>query len=273
MRYRLAVVLTVALVLLPLPAGAQQGDGAEITLVHGLRDFLADVYLDGQLVLEGFTPERVTDAIPVAAGSHRVAIRAARADPSSEPALSGQLDLGSGETVTVVAHLDGEGEPALSWFTNDLSPVPPGEGRLVLRNVAESGPVSLVANERPLAQGVPTGDEGGGLLQAEPQQLLVQGPDAATLAQASNLDVGAGTFTAVYLIGSQSDDSLGLLTQRLQGGQSPPGRIDSGTGGRAADARVPPALPVPLVPLGLVAVALAGVVWSLRALRRAPRPE
>jgi len=35
-----------------------------------------------------------------------------------------------------VAHLDGSGQPQLSLFRNDLTPVPPGDCRLVLRNVA-----------------------------------------------------------------------------------------------------------------------------------------
>ena len=266
MRRLLVTAVAVGLALLPGAAWAQSdGDQGELTLVHGLRDFLADVYLDGQLVLEGFTPERVTDAIPVPAGEHLVELRAARAEPTSEPALSGELTVGAGEALTVVAHLGPEGEPTLSWFTNDLSPVPAGEGRLALRNVADSGPVSLVAGEQPLVQDVASGNQGEATLAAQPQQLLVQGEDAMTLAQAADLEIAAGTFTAVYLIGSQSQDSLGLLTQRLQSSQQPPGAIESGSGGDAARGGSPPGVPVSvLVAVFVVVVGALGVARRRR---------
>ena len=44
-------------------------------VVHGLRGLVADIYLDGTLVLPTFQPERSTDPLPIPAGDHLIEIR------------------------------------------------------------------------------------------------------------------------------------------------------------------------------------------------------
>ena len=41
-----------------------------VRVVHGLRGLVADVYLDGNLALPTFQPERATDPIAIPAGEH-----------------------------------------------------------------------------------------------------------------------------------------------------------------------------------------------------------
>ena len=53
-----------------------------VRVVHELRGLVADVYLDGTLVLPTFQPERSTDPLAIPAGEHLVEIRrAARRRP------------------------------------------------------------------------------------------------------------------------------------------------------------------------------------------------
>ena len=60
--------------LAPAPASAADSGDAQLTVVHGVRGLVADVRLDGELVLSGFAPERVTDPLPVPAGRHSLQV-------------------------------------------------------------------------------------------------------------------------------------------------------------------------------------------------------
>ena len=72
---RVLPVATLAFVLVSLlglgTAGAQEATGT-VTIVHGFRGLVADVYLDGTLILESFEPERATDPVQLAAGDHEL---------------------------------------------------------------------------------------------------------------------------------------------------------------------------------------------------------
>ena len=70
-----------------------------VRVVHGLRGLVADIYLDGTLVLPTFQPERSTDPLAIPAGDHLVEIRAAGAAATETPLLT--------QTVTVPGGLPG----------------------------------------------------------------------------------------------------------------------------------------------------------------------
>lgn len=67
-RIALTVTTLLALLLVASPAGAQSSDRTTVTLVHGFRGLLADVYLDGERILQGFAPERSTDPTELPSG-------------------------------------------------------------------------------------------------------------------------------------------------------------------------------------------------------------
>src|SRR3954453_13990548 len=85
-------------------ASAQTATGT-VTVVHGLRGVVADVYVDGALALPAFQPERVTDPIAVPAGPHRVEIRLAGAAPTDPPAVTGGGDVGADGAPRLLAPL------------------------------------------------------------------------------------------------------------------------------------------------------------------------
>ncbi|HEY8094285.1 MAG TPA: DUF4397 domain-containing protein, partial [Acidimicrobiales bacterium] len=71
-----------------VPASAQDATTANVVIVHALRGFTADLYVDGKLLINTFRPERSTDPMAVPAGSHLVEIRAAGTGADTAPAVT-----------------------------------------------------------------------------------------------------------------------------------------------------------------------------------------
>ena len=94
----------------PLIGGARPGSSrrrvADLVIVHGLRGFTADVYVDGKLLINTFQPERSTDPMAVPAGSHLVEIREAGTGADTTPALTATIDLAAGNRYDAVAPVD-----------------------------------------------------------------------------------------------------------------------------------------------------------------------
>src|SRR3954470_18647882 len=94
-----------------IPVEAQTAGTARVTVVHGIRGRVLDVYLDGALALKGFQPDRLTDVLTLPAGHHQVDLREPNTSPTSTPFTSGSVDLPVGSEGSVVAHLAADGKP------------------------------------------------------------------------------------------------------------------------------------------------------------------
>ena len=117
--------------------------------MHGLRGLVADIYLDGTLVLPTFQPERSTDPLAIPAGDHLVEIRAAGAAATETPLLTQTVTVPAGFQGSLVAHLDADGNPTLTAYADDLTAVPAGESRVVVRHAAAADDVTVLLNEQP----------------------------------------------------------------------------------------------------------------------------
>lgn len=78
-----------------------------VMIVHGLPAFTADIYLDGDLLLDGFEPTSTAGPLRVAPGRYDVAIREVGATADSPPVLSGTVRVSAGSNISIVAHLTG----------------------------------------------------------------------------------------------------------------------------------------------------------------------
>lgn len=271
------VLLAAVLVLPPAAAGATAGDApagaspdtASVTLIHGLRDLVADVYLDGQLVLEGFAPQRITDPVPVPAGEREIAVREAGAPPDAPPAVAGTVTLEPGRPYSGIVHPTPSGTPTLSAFVEDASPVPPGQGRLVVRHTAAAGPVDVRTGDAAVATGLQPGGEAVTTRPAGVVTVSVTAPGAPGAPAASvSADVEAqeGAVTALFLVGAAEDDSLLLLRRRIEGMASAPGGVPTGDSGLAVgpnEAATDDTTTVVLTSAALAALA-GGLVAALR---------
>jgi hypothetical protein len=237
----------------------------QVRVVHGLRGLVADVYLDGTLVLPTFRPERATDPLPIPAGDHLVEIRQAGAAATDEPLLAQQVTVPAGFVGSVVAHVDASGAAKLTAFADDLSAVPPGEARVVVRHAADARPVNVLLNGEPTYRGLASDAEAGGLVAAGEYEVAVtRGRGGGQpLAAPQRVQFADGTVNFMYLIGSQADGTLGWAAVRVDDLATAPARIQTGDGSTEPTAQndgVPAAV--------LAAIPIAAVLAGALGLRR-----
>ena len=270
---RLARILALAAALIGAggmsqPVDAQQAPGAVIRVVHGLRGLVADVYLNGQLVLPTFQPERTTDPMAVPAGEHLVEIRAAGAAATKRPLLTQKVSVPSGFQGSLVAHLDRNGAPTLSTFADDLGAVPAGRSRVVVRHTASAENISVLLDDRPTIAAVAPSKSAAKLVSAGTYQVSVTPAGGGRpLAPPQDMDYAEGTANFMYLIGSQAEGTLGWAAVRITDLQTAPVRIQTGDGSAAGTSSDQT---TGLMLVGAVMVAAGGgAVWS-RTRRSAP---
>jgi hypothetical protein len=249
-------------------ASAQTATGT-VTVVHGLRGVVADVYIDGALALPAFEPERVTDPIPIAAGPHRVEIRLAGTPADSPAAVTADVEVVADARQSIVAHLDNAGNPTVTAYLDDDSPIPAGEARAIIRHTAFAGPVDVGLNDIVVAPALT--EPGAASAQVAPAtyEVSVWSPgtrDAVAAPQSAELPEGAATV--MYLIGSAQAGTLSWVAEQIPGLATPPTRIQTGDSGLAAVSSGG-SFPIGLVAGGVGAAAVAAIAVTIVARRRA----
>lgn len=266
-RMLLSSVVALFLVVVAAPAwGAQTSDSATVTVLHALPGFTADVYVNGELTLNGFEPETATDPLSLPPGDYAIDIRDVGAPADSEPALSGTVTIEAGQDLSIIAGLDGQGQPVLNVFQNDLSPVAVGKARLIVRHVAEAPGLDVLLDEQPVVRDLENGQSRATQLAEGSHALTIaMAGDATQLAGPMDVQFPEGADKIVYAIGSTQGNSFDLMVQTVSDVNSAPPGVPSGDGGWASRSALPAwAWPV------LVAAALALVAGLLpgRALKR-----
>jgi hypothetical protein len=279
-----AAVAVIATFGLGSAAGAQAETGT-VTVIHGIPGVDVDVYVNGDLTLEDFKPDTVTDPLELPAGDYTVDIRPAGADPASDPIITGSTTLPAGANATLIAHLTADGTPTLGVFVNDTAKTAAGQGRLVVRHTAAAPAVDVLAGGKAVISDLSNPDEATLDLPA--------GTVSASVAAAGTTDpvigpadvpVVAGQVTIVYAIGSLEDDTLGVVVQTISVGEEAgetttttaapgatpaptdttavpvPSGVPSGASGLAADdgSSFPTGAAVALATLALVGIAASG---------------
>ena len=101
------------------PAAA--ADTSQVSVVHGIPGQPVDVYVNGKKILTSFKPATVAGPLPLAAGTYDVALTKP-GDPVGEALLEDKsLQVPGGKNLSLVAHLNGSGEPALTAYVNDTA--------------------------------------------------------------------------------------------------------------------------------------------------------
>lgn len=222
----LAAVAT-ALVTAPL---AHAQDTGTVYVVHGIPDTPVDVYVDGKRAIDDFEPGTSKGPVPLPAGARAVTIFAAdAADGSGTPLLSANAELPAGGNVTLVAHLTADGKPTVTPFVNDVSSVPAGQARLVVRHTAAAPAVDVLAGGKAVVSGltnpndealeVPAGTVAAAVAAAGTTEPVI-GP--------ADVDLKEGTATFVHAIGSLKDKNLSLVSFTVSKLHSSPSGVPSG---------------------------------------------
>jgi hypothetical protein len=187
------------------PAAAQDGT---VTVIHGVPGLTVDVYVNGDLTLEGFEPGTITDPLTLPEGDYELEIRAAGESADADPAVAGSASLPAGANASIVAHLDEGGDPTLTVFVNDTSEIAAGDTRVTVRHTAAAPVVDVLADGEVLVPGLAN-------------------PDEATA------EVPAGTYEVAVAPEGTTDAVLGPAGLDFAGASCPPPSCSRGRGPHA----------------------------------------
>jgi hypothetical protein len=217
------------------PANAAE-DNAMLSVLHGVPGLTVDVYVNDELTLDDFEPGDLAGPLELPAGTYTVAITAADAADASEPAIGPvDLPLEAGGNYTAVAHLDAEGNPTANLFTNDVSDIAAGEGRLTVRHVAAAPAVDVLAGGSAVISGLENPNEETLNLPAGTVEASVAAAGTTDpVIGPAPVDVTEGTLTIVYAWGSLEDENLDLAVQTVTGMHSSPDGVPAGSAGLVA---------------------------------------
>lgn len=218
------------------PISPAHAANSMVTVVHGIPGTPVDVYVNGKLTLNDFQPNTVTDPLSLAPGSYDVKVFPATApDASGTPVIEAKAQVPDGGNVTLVAHLTADGKPTITPFVNDVSPIPAGKGRLIVRHTAAAPAVDVRANGQVIAPNLTNPNEAklvtaAGTVSAD---VVLAGTSTVAIGPAQ-LNVTEGVTTIVYAVGSANQKTLGLIVQKISGMGGHPGGVPGGHAGFAS---------------------------------------
>ena len=131
----------------------------------------------------------------------------------------------------MVAHLGEDGAPTLTAFADDLTAVPAGSSRVVVRHTAATGDISVTLDDQAAFSGVKPTTEASEVVPAKAYQVAVVPPaGGAPLASPQSVEYTDGTANFMYLIGSQADGTLSWAAVKAGDLQTAPAMIQTGDG-------------------------------------------
>lgn len=256
-----------------IPAQAISPTTANLYVLHAVPAATVDVYVNDKLTLDNFKPGTLTDPLDLPAGTYKVSVSPENSTDSATPAPiigPANITLAANTSYTAVAHLDASDKPTLTLFTNDLSKIPAGQGKLTVRHTAGAPAVDVLANGKAAFTNLVNpkevkADLPVGTISAA---VALTGTTAPVIGPA-DVKIQEGVNTIVYAWGSAAGGNLALAVQTIGGLHSNPGGVNSGQAGLVAD-------PDPAVTAwslaGLLALVAAGTI-SLLGVRSARRSQ
>ena len=224
---------------------------AQLYLVHGIPGVTADVLLDGHRIAATLGPRPSSARSSVPAGQHVVTLQDA-----GRGLTGARFTAVPGQSLDLVAQrgADRARTPQLVVFRNDLQPVGPGKGRLVVAHAAVAPPADVRVDGETLFRDVAPGEALSLLVPARSYAVDVLGSQGSgAILDPVRVSVRAGTLTRVFAVGDPSDGTADAVVQVLTVpvvGAGRPRSVPTGDGGQAAESYVDDGRA--RVPVGLV---------------------
>jgi hypothetical protein len=227
------LIALVTLLATALTGGSAQATGAASTyVVQGVPGAQVDVSVDGQVVQSGVAAKQVVGPLDLAAGSHTVTFR------STDWTVTTSVDTAGSQDVVLHWPADAENKPVATVFTNDVSAVGSGKGRLTVAHTAVVPPADIVAGGKTLFTNIANGEFVSAVVPASTYNVAVVPTGGGDpLLGPVDLPVKAGALTRVFAIGAPRNGSMDAVVQVLPvptrgGGQ--PTNVDTGEAGLLA---------------------------------------
>jgi hypothetical protein len=231
--------LFAAAALLAIVPSAAFAQNTSLRVVHGIPGGDVSPDLDPELpvdvmvndaicLLSGFTFGEVEGPFTIPGGTYNVKVSLANtlAPCSEEPVIQADVPINAGSNVSIVAHLDAEGAPTASLFTNEVSRPAEGNARLIAHHVAAAPTVDLLVPGRfssmPFLT-VPGVSNTAGMNQATAEinsqasviSILAPGGQEPLFFRVVSLKPGV-TYTA-YAVGSLTNGTFTLIVEPIGG--------------------------------------------------------
>src|SRR5829696_1924182 len=130
---------------------AQAADNAEVSILHGVPGATVDVYANGKALLKNFKPGTLTDPQMLPADTYDLKVVKAGDGADGDAVIQADnVKVPAGANITVVAHLAADGDPTLTPFVNDVSTIPTGQARIIVRHTAAAPAVDIRAGGEPV---------------------------------------------------------------------------------------------------------------------------
>jgi len=256
MKLRIAFIIAlVAALFAPAAAGAQ--DAARIHLIHGIPDTSVDVAAGGDVVVPGFNFGDTQD-LSGFAGTTLPGVQVLLAGTDTVAIDVGDLAIPASGNITAIAHLDADGTPTVSIFSNDVSEIAAGSGRIVVRHTAAAPAVDILANGAAAFTNVPNGAEGGADLPAGTisAEVVPTGATEPVVIGPADLPIAEGSSLIVYAVGSLDDGSLTVLTETIDNLGAVPALVNAG------NSPVSSSNPLPFLLIAGAALITLGVIGT-----------
>jgi hypothetical protein len=272
----LSVVGVTSLALL-LPADALatetpalDGTGV-VTLVHAVPGLIADVSVDGSVVLTGFTASRVTNPVTLSAGKHTVSLKADNGPNAGKVVLTATLNITAGTTSTAVVGLTPSGAAKAYVFPEMPITVPNGQAAVVIRHVADTGVIKLVVDGSTLPGTLANGATANADTAPGTHHVVVESTSGALILSAQSAPLQADRVTTLYLTGSQQDKTLAwVATTRLASSLTSLSAVPTGDGS-TEHSLMTSRTDVPTSEAAIIALALGAGAYVLTRRRAFPR--
>jgi hypothetical protein len=238
-RLILPVVAAAALVAplaLATPASAASGTGT-VYVLQGVDATKMALSVDGKQVAAAADAKTIVGPLHLSAGKHTLVAR----NPDQSSIVSSSITVKSGSSMDAIVHrrVDPTAVPVFTVYTNDLSPVTNGSGRLVVAHTAAVGPADIRVKGKVLFSNIASGEAlsltvpSGGY----PVDIVPTATNGPTVFGPVTLDVKAKALTRVFAIGVAAKKSMDAIVQVLpltsRGSGATPSKVNAGDGGQA----------------------------------------
>lgn len=225
--------LQLAVVCLALSAASFAADNAYLYIVHGIpgRDVAAnlnpglpiDVQLnDDVCYVKGLGFGSTSGPLTLPAGRLEVKISWANSlAPCTNPSVvDTKVTLSADKNVSAVVALDGSGAPSLVTFTDNLSTVTAGNGRLIIANAADAPALQLTLTQLGVKDPIThtyTANPGKEITVDLPVgSYSLQTTSGTTTTLLGNVIADNQSVDLTYIVGSASNNSVSLVTRVIR---------------------------------------------------------